>query len=213
MSLSSESPPNEPPAEDVRTQWLIRHEAWLKVLARIEIESRFQGKFSAADAVQQTMLEAWRCWDNFRGDQEVARRAWLRQILAHQLAHLARHYGGTQKRDLSREISIDQTLAHSAGRLDQLLATDQSSPSVVAAKREQQLRLASVLEQLPSDYRQVLLLRSIEDLPHEEIALRMQRTPGAVRMLWLRALAALREKMEDKNGPNQENYSSSPVSE
>lgn len=209
MSLTPESPLHNP--LDARTQWLMRHEAWLKVLARVEIESRFQGKFSAADAVQQTMLEAWRCWDNFRGDQEVARRAWLRQILAHQLAHLARHYGGTQKRDISREQSIDETLAHSAGRLDQLLATDQSSPSVVAAKREQQLRLASVLEQLPSDYRQVLLLRSIEDLPHEEIALRMQRTPGAVRMLWLRALAALREKMEDENEPNQGNQSSSPA--
>lgn len=213
MSLSPESPANEPPAADARTQWLMRHEAWLNVLARIEIESRFQGKFSAADAVQQTMLEAWRCWENFRSDQEVARRAWLRQILAHQLAHLARHYGGTQKRDVSRETSIDQTLEHSASRLDQLLATDQSSPSAVAAKREQHLRLASVLEQLPPDYRQVLLLRSIEDLPHEEIALRMQRSPGAVRMLWLRALAALREKMEIENGSDIPHQSSGLASE
>ena len=65
----------------------------------------------------------------------------------------------------------------------------------MAAKREQQLRLADALEQLPEDYRQVIMLRNIEDLSHEEVASRMQRTPGAVRMLWLRALAALREQL------------------
>ena len=153
--------------------------------------------FAIHDAVQQTLLEAWRCWDNFRGDQEHARQAWLRQILAHQLAHLARHYGATQKRDGSKEQSIDQTLARSAHRLEHLLANDQSTPSVVAAKREQQLRLADALEQLPEDYRQVIILRNIEDLSHEEVASRMQRTPGALRMLWLRALAALREQLTD----------------
>jgi len=190
---------NEPqpstPADDDRTRWLMRYEAWLKLLARLEIDSRFQGKFSASDAVQQTLLEAWRCWDNFRGDQEPARLAWLRQILAHQLAHLARHYGATQKRDAAREQSIDQTLARSAQRLEQLITPDQATPSVLAAKREQQLRLAEALERLPADYREVIVLRNLEDLPHEEVARRMERTPGAVRMLWLRALAALREQL------------------
>lgn len=63
----------------------------------MEIDSRFQGKFSASDAVQQTMLAAWPGWDNYRGDDEAQRRAWLRQILAFQLAKLARHYAGAQE--------------------------------------------------------------------------------------------------------------------
>src|SRR5690606_32100123 len=143
------------------------------------------------------MLEAWRNWDKFRGDAEPQRRAWLRQILAHQLAHLARHFGGTQKRDVARERSIDASLAHSSLRLDQLLASDASTPSGQAVKNEQSLRLAQVLQQLPDDYRQVILLRNLEDLPHEEVARRMNRSVGAVRMLWLRALAALRQQIED----------------
>jgi DNA-directed RNA polymerase specialized sigma24 family protein len=68
----------------------MKYESWLRWLARREIDSRFHGKFSASDAVQQTMIEAWKGWDNFRGEEEPQRRAWLRQILAHQLAHLAR---------------------------------------------------------------------------------------------------------------------------
>ena len=53
--------------------------------------------------------------------------------------------------------------------------------------------LADVLAQLPDDYREVLIFRHLENLSHDEIAARMNRSPGAVRMLWVRALAALRE--------------------
>jgi RNA polymerase sigma-70 factor, ECF subfamily len=58
--------------------------------------------------------------------------------------------------------------------------------------REQQVLLADALERLPADYREVIILRNLEDLSYDEIAQRMGRTPGAVRMLWVRALAQLR---------------------
>ena len=181
---------------DARTEWLIRYESWLKTLARLEIDSRFQGKFSASDAVQQTLLEAWKDWDGFRGTEEPQRLAWLRQILAHQLAHLARHYAGTQKRDVSREVSMQDSLAKSSDRLAGMLPTDISTPSIQAAAREQQLRLAEVLQKLPDDYREVIVLRNLQELPHAEVARRMDRKEGAVRMLWVRALKKLREEMD-----------------
>jgi RNA polymerase sigma-70 factor (ECF subfamily) len=179
---------------DPKTQWLMRHQHWLKLLARLEIDSRFAGKFSASDAVQQTLLEAWRDWGQFHGESDERRRAWLRQILAHQLAHLARHYAGTQKRDISRE-QIAAALDRSSVRLDQLATSDEPSPSNLLAAREQALTLARVLDSLPEDYRTVIVLRNVEDLPHEEIARRMNRSPAAVRMLWLRALTELRKHL------------------
>jgi RNA polymerase sigma-70 factor, ECF subfamily len=193
MPSDSLPPPDALPADEPRTGWLMKYEAWLRLLARNEIDSRFAGKFDASDAVQQTLMEAWKGWENFRGSDEPQRLAWLRQILAHQLAHLARHYAGAQKRDVAREVSL--SLDHSAQRLDALLPAKDASPSGLAAEQEQRLRLAEVLERLPEDYRQVILLRNIEELSHDEVARRMQRTVGAVRMLWLRALAALREAL------------------
>jgi len=190
----------ELPADDQRTQWLLRYESWLKVLARAGLDSRFQGKFSASDAVQQTLLEAWRCWDQFRGEHEAARLAWLRQILAHQLAHLARHYQA-RKRDIGKELSIDETLAQSANRLERLAQHREPTPSAAAVRQERQLLLAAALERLPTDYREVIVLRHLEDLSHEEVAKRMGRTPGAVRMLWLRALSALRMELGDEQNP------------
>jgi RNA polymerase sigma-70 factor, ECF subfamily len=191
-----------PPIGDVpdeRTAWLVRHEAYLKMLARVEIDSRFQGKFSASDAVQQTLLEAWNGWQNFRGGTEAERVAWVRGILAHQLAHLARHFAGAKKRDVSRELSLDASLAQSSQRLDQLLAAGGPSPSAAAVAAEQRLRLAEVLDRLPEDYRQVILLRNVQDLPYEEIARRMDRGIGAVRMLWVRALQRLRDEIRDNS--------------
>lgn len=179
-----------------RTERLARYEPWLRVLARMEIDSRFQAKFSASDVVQQTMLEAWRNWDQFRGEDEPQRRAWLRQILAHQLAHLTRHYAGTQKRDVGRERSLDASLAASSMRLEQLLPDRRDSPSARAVTNERAMQLARVLDELPDDYRRVITLRNLEDLPHEEVARRMNRSSGAVRMLWLRALADLRQRVE-----------------
>jgi hypothetical protein len=91
--------------------------------------------------VQQTLLEAWKGWGNFRGNSEPQRLAWLRQILAHQLAHLASHYAETQMRSVSREVSIERSLSQSAERLDHLLPTRDPSPSQYAAAGEQRLIL------------------------------------------------------------------------
>jgi RNA polymerase sigma-70 factor (ECF subfamily) len=180
---------------DARTQWLMRRELWLKLLAGVEIDSRFAGKFSASDVVQQTLMAAWQDWGQFRGDDELQRRAWLRQILAHQLANLARHFAGTQKRDVARELPLDASLNQTSERLDRLAAPNQPSPSGLLEAHEQSLHLARVLDELPAHYREVLVLRHFEDLSHEEVAQRMSRSVGAVRMLWFRALADLRERI------------------
>jgi RNA polymerase sigma-70 factor (ECF subfamily) len=57
------------------------------------------------------------------------------------------------------------------------------------------VQLADALARLPEDYQTVLLLRVFEELPAAEVAERMGRTPGAVRMLQMRALEALRDAM------------------
>ena len=53
------------------------------------------------------------------------------------------------------------------------------------------------MARLPADYAEVILLRNIEGLSHDEIALRMGRGSGAVRMLWVRALARLRQELDE----------------
>jgi RNA polymerase sigma-70 factor (ECF subfamily) len=178
-----------------RTRWLLKHEAWLRLIARHEVNQRFAAKFDPSDVVQQTLMEAWQDWDQLTATDPAQRLAWLRKILAHQLAHHVRHFDGTQKRSLTREVSIERSLIQSTMRLDAMVPARDPSPSAAAASLEQQARLAEVLERLPEDYRQVILLRNIEELSHDEVAQQMGRSPAAARMLWLRAIEALSREL------------------
>lgn len=175
---------------------LRRYEPWMKLLARVQLESRFHAKFDPADVVQQAMIEAVRAVPQFRGGSEGEFTAWLRQILTHALAREIRRYAGTAKRDLACEVPIEQDLAQTAHQLGDRLAATGTSPSQRTIKHEQAVLLADVLDRLPEDFREVIILRNLEDLPHDEIARRMGRSPGAVRMLWVRALARLREELQ-----------------
>jgi RNA polymerase sigma-70 factor, ECF subfamily len=173
-----------------------RYRSWLGLLARLQVEPRFRAKFDSSDIVQQTMLEAVRDWPKFRGSTEAELAAWLRQILAHVLLHEMRRFGGAQRRDVDREVSLEQALAESSRRLGNALAAPGSSPSEQAVRHELELRLADALARLPADYAEVILLRNVEGLSHDEIAGRMGRGVGAVRMLWVRALARLRQELD-----------------
>jgi RNA polymerase sigma-70 factor, ECF subfamily len=187
----------EPPDNDAAAiADLERYRSWLGLLARLQVEPRFRAKFDASDIVQQTLLEAVKDWPNFRGGTEAELAAWLRQILAHILLHEVRRYGGAQRRDIGREVSLDEALAESSRRLGAALAAPGSSPSEQAVRHELELRLADALARLPADYAEIILLRNVEGLSHEEAAGRMGRGAGAVRMLWVRALARLRQELD-----------------
>ena len=170
----------------------------------MQVDSRLQGKFDTSDVVQQTLMEAWRSAAKFRGSTEAERIAWLRKILAHVSAHEVRQYRGTHKRDLGREMSIERSLAKSSRQLNAVFASATTSPSQQAAQQEQQVVLADMLQELPADYREVIVLRNLEGLSHSEVAQRMGRTVGAVRMLWLRRCKSC------GNSPSGDNPERSP---
>jgi RNA polymerase sigma-70 factor (ECF subfamily) len=166
---------------------------YLALLARRQIGLRLQGKVDASDLVQETFLEAHRHFERFQGTDEPQLVAWLRKILAGKIANLVRHYFGTKGRDVRLEEELAADLDDSAGLLGRELVAPLTSPSVQAVRREQSVLLADALDQLPEDYREVLILRHLEGLTFPEIARRMERSQDSVEKLWLRGLARLRQ--------------------
>ena len=164
---------------------------YLRVLARIEIGRKLQGKLDASDLVQETFLEAHRNFPLFQGTDEPQFACWLRQILAAKVANLVRHYFGTQGRDVRLEQELAAHVDNSSRLLGNELAASISSPSLQAVRREQAVLLADALEQLPDDYREVIILRHLEGLTFPEVARRMTRTQDSVEKLWLRGSLAL----------------------
>jgi RNA polymerase sigma-70 factor (ECF subfamily) len=168
---------------------------YLALLARVQIGRRLQGKVDALDLVQETCLEAHRDFAQFRGAGEGEFVAWLRRILARNLANLLRHYYGTRARDvrLERELALD--LDASSRALACAPAAPQSTPSQQAARREQAVLLADALQHLPPDYREVLILRHLEGLSFPDVARRLGRSVDSVEKLWARGLARLRHAL------------------
>lgn len=184
-----------------REQLFGRYQSYLQALARAQLGRHLRGKCEASDVVQMTLLEAHRDFAGFQGQDEPELLAWLRRILAHNLYNEARRFA-TQGRDAGREISLEQVQAgveHSSLALGKNIPADTPTPSQLAQKRESSVRLADALAQLPTDYQTVLLLRVFEDLSAEEVAERMNRSPGAIRMLQMRALAALRQVLDGES--------------
>ena len=181
-----------------RAQLFGRYDAYLRILAQAQLGRQLRAKCAPSDLVQQTLLEAHRDFAAFQGAHEAELVAWLRRILAHNLYNEARRYNA-QQRDAAREVSLDQVRAgvdQSSLYLANRVAAAGPTPSQAAAARESAVRMADALARLPEDYQTVLLLRVFEELPAEEVAQRMGRSAGAVRMLQMRALTALKEQLE-----------------
>src|SRR5688572_5721283 len=133
-----------------------RYRSYLLLLARLRLDPRLRGKLDPSDVVQETLARAHANEGQLRGRGEAEVAAWLRQILANQLAAEARRYLQAGKRDASLERSLEAELGQSSARLGALLAAEQSSPSERAIRQEQLLLLAAALERLPGDQRRAV---------------------------------------------------------
>ena len=165
---------------------------YLRLLARLQVGRRLQGKADPSDLVQEAFLAAQRNFEQFRGNTEGELVDWLRQILASKLVDLARRYLGTRRRDVRLERQFAEDVDTSAAALDRALAQAGSSPSEAAVRRERAVLLADAIKSLPADYGEVIILRHLEGLPLSVVAQRMDRTIDSVKKLWVRGIAKLR---------------------
>lgn len=127
-----------------------RFRSYLRLLAEAQLGPGGWPGVEPSDVVQQTLLDAHKDHDRFRGHTEAERLAWLRRLLACNLADAARARGRI-KRSAGRVRSLEDALDASSARLGHWLAADQSSPSERAARSEAVLRLADALALLPED--------------------------------------------------------------
>ena len=174
---------------------------YLKLLIATQLDERLRVRVSPSDIVQETFFEAHRDFAQFRGQSPGEFVAWLRKILVNNILRVVEQHLLAEKRDVRREISLERIgrrLEESTARLESLLTQQSDSPSGLAQRNEHEVLLADALADLPDDYRQVILLRHIEGLQFEEVARRMDRSSGAVRMLWLRALERLRKTFPEQ---------------
>jgi RNA polymerase sigma-70 factor (ECF subfamily) len=151
----------------------------------------------ASGVVQQTLLEAYQGLDGFHGRSEGELTAWLRRILARNLADEFRRLGAN-KRDVARERSLEEAVDQSSANAAAWLAAAQSSPSQQAVGQEQVLRLAAALACLPEDQRTAVELHHLKGCSLAEVGRQMLRSKEAVAGLLSRAIKRLRELLPEE---------------
>jgi RNA polymerase sigma-70 factor (ECF subfamily) len=164
---------------------------YLRLLARLQIGPGRGDLADPSDIAQQTLLKAHENVASFRGTTDAQLRAWLRAILAQQLALDARKPGrrGTRIR------SLEGALEESSARFEALLVSEESSPSQKELRSERLIALADALGSLPDDQRTALELRYLGGLTVAAVAERMGRSTVSVTGLLYRGTKALRERM------------------
>ncbi|MCA9200818.1 MAG: sigma-70 family RNA polymerase sigma factor [Planctomycetales bacterium] len=187
--------------QDSLEQLLIQYQNYLRLMATLNLERQFQGKFSASDVVQATCIRVQNGIRDFAGSNERELMAWLRKILASQIASEIRRYT-TQARDIQLErrlaTQVDQSSAMLGGFVaGEVVAAEQETPSQTASRRERAVILANALQALPDEYRQVIVLRHLQGMSFTDVAKQMQRSLDSVKSTWRRAIARLKQELDE----------------
>jgi RNA polymerase sigma-70 factor (ECF subfamily) len=164
------------------------------------IDKRMSGalraKVEAADILQEVTVSALGGLDTIElGDRDPF--SWLCQQAERRIIDAHRRHIGAQKRTAAREVGLHAPAGASdeAGGLGDLLAASMTSPSAAFSRQQKEYHMLEALAALPDDAREAVRLRYVEGLPSKEIAERLGKSDGAVRVLLTRSLQRLQEKL------------------
>jgi RNA polymerase sigma-70 factor (ECF subfamily) len=140
----------------------------------------------ASDVVQEVFLKVFRNVGHFRRQSSL--KTWIYRITVNE-AHNQRRWFFRHR---SREVGLDDETDEGCSRT---VADTGRSPFDCAFDREKQVLIESALGRINPLFREVVVLREIEDLGYEEIAEVLQISLGTVKSRIMRGREALREEL------------------
>jgi RNA polymerase sigma-70 factor (ECF subfamily) len=153
--------------------------------------SLLHNEAEAEDAAQETAIKVYRNLHLFRGDSQF--RTWVLSIARNE------GLGRLRKSQTRREDSLDALTEGDAGDFTPAILTSWREVPVEALERQE---LGSLLREaidgLPAIYRNVVLLRDIEEMDVRETAVILGITEGSVKVRLHRARALLQRELAPK---------------
>jgi RNA polymerase sigma-70 factor (ECF subfamily) len=146
----------------------------------------------AADVVQEVFLKVFRNVGHFRNQSSL--KTWVYRITVNE-AHNQRRWFFRHR---SREVGLDDDAENGRGRA---VADSAQSPFDYAFDREKQVLIENALARINPLFREVVVLRDIEDLSYEEIADVLQISLGTVKSRILRGRDALKQELTARLEP------------
>jgi RNA polymerase sigma-70 factor (ECF subfamily) len=172
---------------DLQAKHLLFKEFYRRVFATAFYITRDRN--AAEDLTQEAFIKAFKSLHTMKKPEKFG--AWIASIVS----NLARDY-------LARENRFSPTADFQHLSMGEENADQASSTEELVLRREKQEAVRALLEKLPAEQRQVIILRYYYDLSMEEIAENLQVSTGTVKSRLHRAkkkIAALWEPKDDFN--------------
>lgn len=153
----------------------------------------------AVDILQEVSINAIDGLDAIElGDRDPFN--WLCQLAERRIIDAHRKYIGAQKRSANKEVGLQTPRAGSdqQGLIDILVASI-TSPSGVFSRGQREFELLKAMDDLPEEAREALRMRYVENLPSKEIAEKLGKSDGAIRVLLSRSLDRLERKLSENS--------------
>jgi RNA polymerase sigma-70 factor, ECF subfamily len=170
---------------------------YLVLVANQELDRNLRAKLGPSDLVQETFVTAQRAFERFGGDSFEELLAWLRQILLVKIGEARRHYFRSQRRTINRERRSDGQWPDSSSIPEPIASDYTPHRNLVTLEVAERVTLA--MSTLSPDYQQVIRLRNWQVLPFDEIGRQLNRSQGAARALWIRAMDQLAKALEPRD--------------
>lgn len=148
----------------------------------------------AADVVQEVFLKVFRNVGSFRGDSSL--KTWIYRIAVNE----ARNHRRWFSRHRRQEVCLESDPGEGRGCQDWLPDPGQS-PFEATLDHETQTLIEAALEKVNPKFRAALVLRELEGMSYEEIAVILDISLGTVKSRILRGRDALRKHLADRLEP------------
>ncbi|MGD9723006.1 MAG: sigma-70 family RNA polymerase sigma factor [Pirellulales bacterium] len=174
-------------------EYIAAHRQPLLAYLERQLGAALRRKLEVEDVFQELNVEAVRALP----DSDLSQRdvfGWLCQIGERRIIDAHRHFFAAQKRDAGREVPLGTPGGDTAqAAIIDLLVASMTTPTQALSRNMKEVKLLEALATLPDDQREALRLRYLESLPSKDIAARLGKSDGAVRVMLTRALARLQQ--------------------
>jgi RNA polymerase sigma-70 factor, ECF subfamily len=163
---------------------------WLDAVYRFSLRLTNGDRDAAEDLAQETFLRAHRFWHTFEGGTKI--KSWLFTICRNTYLH---------ERDRARN-QRERPAADLDPRTEELASASAFQPEVGGPEREFfdaliDDEVVDAIDDLPEDFREVLVLSDLGDLKYSEIAEVLDVPVGTVKSRLFRARKLLQERLRD----------------
>jgi RNA polymerase sigma-70 factor, ECF subfamily len=140
----------------------------------------------AEDVAQQAFVDAYAALDRFRGEgRSNAFSTWLLRIVINRAKDVLKSKKRTEA-PLEAEVAGDEAM----------FAHEPASPEATLRQAEERRQLEQALLRVPEKYREVLVLKDVEDLSYEQIRTILRLPITTLKIRVVRARAMMRTALE-----------------